>query len=374
MSNTVRLDLSKPLDGSDDSLNSSDTVDKNLDQDLDQGLNQDPDKDKDPEGSGNELAGETQAQPVREWNDENVFSFLSEKTGREIKSLDDLTVVEEKEMNLPEPVKQFFEYNTSTGRGMDDFIKLNRDFKSLPEEALIKEHIAMQNPDLDQADIDFMYNKKYVVDEDDFDDSHSRQVEIDRKLAAKEALKFFESEKEKYVKPIESTGTLPPDFDQEEFNEYLEAKKSKASTAESVKQNQVVFEEKTNALFNDQFKGFEFDMGDKKLVFEIEDIQTVKNSQSNLMNFISQFTDKNGTLVDAEKFHKALHIGSNIEKYAKFFYEQGKTEGLTLDDKTSKNLGERRVHLDTGDQNGFKVRSVDNKGKSNGEFKIRKRE
>jgi len=135
--------------------------------------------------------------------------------------------------------------------------------------------------------------------------------------------------------------------------------------------NTRLFEQKTNNLFNDKFKGFEYNVGDKKFRFNVKDIDSTKQKQSNINNFMAKFVDKNSALTDAKGYHKALYTAMNADAVAKHFYEQGKADAIKSSVAKAKNINmnPRQAH---GEVNvgGMKVKVLGNNS-SDFKFKIK---
>jgi hypothetical protein len=102
--------------------------------------------------------------------------------------------------------------------------------------------------------------------------------------------------------------------------------------------NSKIFEQKTNNLFNDKFKGFEYQIGEKKFRFNVKDAGSVKKLQSDSNNFMTKFVDEKKALKDAKGYHKSLFTAMNADAIANHFYEQGKADAIKDSVAKAKNV------------------------------------
>jgi hypothetical protein len=166
------------------------------------------------------------------------------------------------------------------------------------------------------------------------EESTIKKVKIAKKKVLAEAKKFFNSQKEKYKMPLESSSALVPDEEREEYESYKQYTKQAKTIEEENNRKRKWFDQKTNDVFSGEFKGFEFNVNDKKIVFNPGDANELKKSQSTPQNFISKFLDEQGLIKDAVGYHRSLAMAMQPEKFAKFFYEQGLADAT--DDVTRK--------------------------------------
>lgn len=291
--------------------------------------------------SENEKETEKEELQEKEIAEEDVLSFLKKKFNKEVEKLDDLFVEpeikEDDPIDLPEDVSQFLKYKKETGRGMDDYLKLQRDFSNMPEEDLLKEYFLTTEEGLEEEDVDVLLSD-YSYDEDVDDESHIKRVKLNRKKKILEAQKFFETQKEKYKQPTESVASGLSDSDKKEFDSYKQYIAEAKNIQEETTRKQEWFKKKTDELFSREFKGFEFDVDGNKVVFNPGDVEEVKSSHLNPGSFISKYLDDNGMLKDASGYHKALAMAMNPDKFAKFFYEQGLSKGVDGVQRKIKNI------------------------------------
>ena len=292
-----------------------------------------------------------------ELSEDKVLKFLGDRYGREITSFDDLVTEKEVTPEMPEDVAAYLKYKKETGRGIDDYVRLNRDFDSMNEDALLKEYYKATEDGLDNDDINIMM-EDFSYDEDLDDESEIKKKKLAKKKILSKAKKYFEKQKEYYKQPLESSGGLTSEQEEElgAYRKYIESAKTHK---EETERRQTWFTEKTDQLFNSEFKGFEFKLDDKNVTFNPGSADELKKIQSNPMNFISKYLDDTGLLKDSVGYHKALAVAMNPEKFAKFFYEQGKSEATEDVMRKTKNvnMGERRTPEVTS-KGGMKIRAM----------------
>jgi hypothetical protein len=291
--------------------------------------------------------------------EEDVLSFIKNRYNKEINSFDELISERNRAEEMPEDVSEYLKYKKETGRGFEDFLKLREDYDSMSPDNLLREYLSATQDGLDDEDIDVMMSD-YKYDEDLDDDSRIKKVKIERKKAIAEAKKYFNSQKEKYKVPLESSEKGLSKEEKEEFDAYRKYLNESKTIEEENNRKRNWFEKKTDEVFNSGFKGFEFNVNNRKLTFNPGDAAELKKNQSNPMNFIGKFLDDNGLIKDAEGYHKSLSVAMNPEKFARFFYEQGMADATDdLMRKTKNiNMSERRAPEVARQTEGVQVRAL----------------
>lgn len=313
-----------------------------------------------------------QQEPVEEeLSEEKVLSYIGKRYNKQINSFDELVAERQESEPLPEDVAAYMKYKKETGRGFEDFIKLKKDFDSMDPDNLLKEYLAITQVGLDAEDIEAMMDD-YRYDEDVDDESKVKKVKIARKKAIAEAKKFFTEQKEKYKLPLESSGLGVSQEEKEEFEAYKQYIQQAKTIQEENERKRKWFDQKSDEVFSKDFKGFEFNINDKKITFSPGDSAELRKAQSNPMNFINKFLDDSGLIKDAAGYHKSLSVAMNPEKFAKFFYEQGladatedvlrKTKNINMSERKAPEavskggMQIRAVNQDSG--RGLKIRSI----------------
>jgi hypothetical protein len=292
--------------------------------------------------------------------EEEVLSFIKNRYGDEVSSLDDLTSKRKDTPDLPEEIVNYLNYKKETGRGLDDFMRLTKDVDGMNEDQLLFEFWKQQKPHLDSDDVDFELNERFSYDEDADDASDVRKRKIAKKEELAKAKEYFNKLKETYKTKVESTKDFIPAEELEDFNAYKNNKtESQQSQTEATKRSEY-FSEKTNELFNEKFEGFEFKLNDKSLKYKPADSIKLKESQSDLNNFVTKHLNEDGYLKDAASYHKSLSLAMHPDSFAKFFYEQGKSDAVNDITKESKNIDMNGIRNATqsASSGGFKVTSV----------------
>ena len=273
----------------------------------------------------------------QELSEEQVLSYIGKRYNKQINSLDELTAERQEAEALPEDVAAYMKYKKETGRGFEDFLSLKKDFDSMDSESLLEQYLSATQEGLDADDIDSLMDD-YRYDEDIDDESHIKRVKIARKKAVAEAKKFFNTQKEQYKVPLESSAAFVSDEEKEIYESYKQYTKQAKTFEEENERKRNWFNQKTDEVFNGEFKGFEFNVNDKQITFNPGDANELKKAQSTPANFINKFLDEQGLVKDAVGYHKSLAVAMNPEKFARFFYEQGQADATEGTMKGIKNI------------------------------------
>jgi hypothetical protein len=272
-----------------------------------------------------------------ELNEEDVLSFIGKKYGKQINSLDEFTREREEAEPLPEDVAAYFKYKKETGRSIEDFIKLNRDLDEINPDKLLRDYLTETEKGLDEEDIESLM-EDYSYDEELDDESTIKKAKLAKKKMVAKAKEYFESQKEKYRIPVESTGNSISKEDSKALEEYRQYVQESMSLSEQLQKREQWFKDKTSEVFGSEFKGFEFALDDKKLVYVPGDGKEMLKVHQDPANFTRKFIGEDGLLTDPVGYHKALAVAMNPEKFAKFFYEQGKSEAVDDVMRKTKNI------------------------------------
>lgn len=302
---------------------------------------------------------EVHKQDDEELDEQKVLSYIGKRYNKQINSLDDLAAERSAAEQLPEDVSEYMKYRKETGRGFEDFLKLKKDFDSMDQDTLLKEYIKATQDGIDDDDVEVLMDE-YRYDEDLDDESKIKRVKIEKKKAITEAKKFFNSQKEKYKLPLESSVAGLSKEEKEEYDAYRQYIQQSKTFEEENNRKRKWFEQKTDEIFGQEFKGFEFAINDKKFSFAPGDATELKRIQSTPANFINKFLDDNGMIKDAVGYHRSLAIAMNPDKFAKFFYEQGLSDATEDVMRKTKNINmsERRAPEIAKTRDGFQVKAV----------------
>ena len=300
-----------------------------------------------------------------ELREEDVLSYIGKRYNKEISSIDELFTEREVSEDLPEDVSRYLKFKKETGRGFSDFAKANKNYEDLQDDQVLAEYYSLTEEDLDSEDIHYLMDEKFSYDEDVDDSSEIKRKSIAKKRELSKAKKYLNDFKEKYSTPLESSGKVISEEIQKELDAYKKYIQESKTIEEANQKKNEYFSRKTDEVFNSEFKGFEFEIGDKKIGYSYGDAKEMKSKQMNLENLIGKYVGDDGLIVDAKGWHKALSAAMDPERFAQYFYEQGKSDGVDDISKKSKNINMnvRNTPQSIGDT-GFKARAVnDNSGK-----------
>ena len=269
---------------------------------------------------------------------------------------------------LPENIEKLVSFMEDTGGTIDDYVRLNTDYSNVDEKTLIREYYKKSKPYLDKDDLDLIMEDNFQYDEDLDEEKDIRRKKLAYKEEVAKAKSFLEETKSKYYDEIK----LRPGVTQEQqkandfFNRFNEDQKA----AEKKHNN---FLQRTKNLLNNDFKGFDFNVGEKKFRYGVKNVNEVAEAQSDISNFIGKFLDKEGNISDAKGYHKALYAARNADTIAQHFYEQGKADAVKNVVAKSKNIKTDPRQTSSGSVfvNGLKVKSIS--GADSSKLKIKKR-
>ena len=233
---------------------------------------------------------------------------------------------------LPENIEKLVSFMEETGGTVEDYVRLNADYSNVNNNTLLKEYYKSTKPHLDNEEIDFLLEDRFYYDEDI---DEEREIKL-KKLAFKEevskAKKYLDDTKAKYYAEIKSRPTI--NNEQQKATDFFNRYNNEQN---KVAQQQEMFKKQTSNLFSNEFKGFEFNLGEKKFRYNVQNPTQVADTQSNIQSFVGKFLDKEGNVTDAPGYHKALYTAMNSDKIASHFYEQGKADAVKEVITNSKN-------------------------------------
>ena len=270
---------------------------------------------------------------------------------------------------LPENIQKLMQFMEDTGGDLEDYVKLNQDYSELDNNTLLKEYYKQTKPHLNSEEIDFLMEDNFSFDEEVDEDIEIKRKKLALKEQVAQAKQHLDGAKSKYYEDIKMGSKLTGEQQKaiDFFNRYNKESKEQQEVAE--KQHRT-FLNKTNQVFNKNFKGFEYNVGDKKFRFNVKDSDTVKGSQSDINNFVKKFLNKNNEMEDAKGYHKSMFTAMNADKIASHFYEQGKADALKNSVAKAKNINmdPRQQHGGEINTGGIKVRVL---GENSNDFKFK---
>ena len=269
---------------------------------------------------------------------------------------------------LPENIQKLVDFMEETGGDIQDYVKLNQDYSKLSDTEVIYEYYKKTKPHLNNEEINFLIEDSFSYDEEIEEEKNIKRKKLAFKEQVASARSHLDGQKSRYYEEIKAGSKLTPEQQKawDFFNRY---NKESEENKKIAKTRSEVFKLKTNKVFNDKFKGFEYNVGDKKFRFNVNNAEEVKTTQSDISNFTKKFLDKNATLSDAKGYHKSLFTAMNADAIAKHFYEQGKADAMKASVAKAKNIdmNPRQAH---GEINigGMKVKVL---GDNSSDFKFK---
>jgi hypothetical protein len=306
-----------------------------------------------------------------------VVEEVTEEEQKEVEEAKEEIVkaVEEAEATgepLPENIEKLMQFMEETGGDLEDYVKLNRDVEKLDDQDVLYEYYKDTKPHLNNEEINFLMNDEFEYDEDNDEEKTIKRKKLALKEQVASARAHLDGQKSKYYKEIKAGSKLTPEQQKaiNFFDRYNKESEQATKEAEAQKQN---FLQKTNEVFNDKFKGFEYSVGDKKFRFNVKDASKTKETQSDIGNFVGKFLDKNKSMQDASGYHKSLFTAMNADAVAQHFYEQGKADATKESVAKDKNINvdPRQSHGEV-EAGGIKVRVL-GEDSSDFKFKIKKK-
>ena len=272
---------------------------------------------------------------------------------------------------LPANVKKLMSFMEDTGGDLKDYVKLNRDYSEMDNQSLLKEYYETTKPHLQADEIDFLMDDQFKYDEDVDDERDIKRKKLALKEQVASAKSQLEENKSRYYEDIKAGSKLTTQ-QQKAVDFFSRHNKESESTKKIHAQAKTRFLNKTNEVFNEKFKGFEYNVGDKSYRFNVKDPSQVKESQSDINNFIKKFLNEDSQMEDAKGYHKSMFTAMNSDVIAKHFYEQGKADALKNSIANSKNIdmSPRGSHEAAIDNSGLKFRVL-NDDTADFKFKIK---
>jgi hypothetical protein len=269
---------------------------------------------------------------------------------------------------LPENIQKLVDFMEETGGDLNDYVKLNQDYSKLNDQDLLYEYYKQTKPHLNNEEINFLMEDSFSYEEDIDDEKDIRRKKLALKEQVASAKTHLDGQKSKYYEEIKAGSKLTQE-QQKAVNFFNRYNKETEELNKSAELNRNRFMKRTDEVFNNKFKGFEYNVGEKSYRFNIKDVDKVKSEQSDINQFMTKFVNEDSTLKDPNKYHKALFTADNPDAIAKHFYEQGKADAIKESVAKAKNvdMDPRQSHktIETG---GLKFKVL---GDDTSDFKLR---
>ena len=236
---------------------------------------------------------------------------------------------------LPENIDKLVNFMEDTGGSVEDYVSLNRDVSKMDNVTLLREFYKNTKPHLDADDVEFLLNKNFAFDGEADDPQEVKAKQLAFKEELFNAQNHFKSSKEKYYADLKlrKQNDIPPE-QREAIEHYDSYKQQKAESEVKIER----FKQQTDKVFNKDFKGFDFKVGENKYRYKVDNPQKVKEFQYSINNWIGTHLDDKGNVKDVSGYHKSLFAAQNADKIAGHFYEQGRADAIRESAKKAKNI------------------------------------
>ena len=328
---------------------------------------------------------QTETQESEESNQLTLEEIIEDEEGEEVKEeekpIEEATakeeVVEESvettpEIELPENIQKVVDFMNETGGTLEDYVKINQDYSNIDDSSLLYEYYTQTKSHLSKDEIDFLIDDNFSFDEEVDEPKDIKRKKLAYKEEIAKAKSHLEGLKGKYYEEVKLGSKLSKD--QQEAIQFYNTYNTEQSEVQKMQEKQTAhFNNETNKVFSENFKGFEFKVGEnKKYRFNIKDKQVVKDKQANIMNVLDKYIDDTNLLQDANGYHKALFVADNADEIANHFYEQGKADAIKQLNAESKNINMDPRKTDIVEAGGVKVRAISGDDSSKLKIKLKK--
>tara|TARA_R100000655_G_scaffold29451_3_gene59400 strand:+ start:3474 stop:4661 length:1188 start_codon:yes stop_codon:yes gene_type:complete len=314
-----------------------------------------------------------QEEEIVEEKQQEETPVIQEVTEEEVKQVEEEMVEAIAEAQatgkpLPEQVEKLINFMEETGGDLNDYVNLNRDVEKMDDSDILDEYYRSTKSHLSPEERSFLLEDSFGYDEEVDDTKEIRKKKIALKEQVAEARAHLDRQKSKYYEDIKAGSKLTEEQQKaiDFFNRYNKESEEQKKLS---KKTQEAFLKKTDSVFNKNFKGFDYEVGDKKFRFNVKDVDKVKTTQSDLNNFVNKFVGESSNIEDAAGYHKSLFTAMNADAIAKHFYEQGRADAIKNQVAKDKNIdmSPRQSHGEV-ESGGIKVRAL---GESANDFKFK---
>ena len=364
----IKIDLNKPPKPKE---KENEIKEDNTD---DEGVATEPDNTESTEKQ-EEVQPEKQTQEETPVLEEITEEEVKEEAKDEAKELTEELIdakIEEAETGkaIPENLQKVVDFMEETGGTLEDYVRLNQDFSSYDDMTVLREYYKQTKSHLTSDEIEFLIDDSFSYDEEIDEDRDVKKKKIALKEQVANAKAHLDGQKSKYYEEVKAGSKLTPE-QQKAVNFFNRYNKESEETQKIAEKQTNTFLNKTNNVFNDKFKGFEYNVGEKKYRFNVKNAGEVENSQSDINNFVKKFLNKNNEMSDAKGYHKSLFTAMNPDAIANHFYEQGKADAMKDSVAKAKNVNmDPRQSFSNDNTSGVKVRVLGDDS-PNFKFKIK---
>jgi hypothetical protein len=306
---------------------------------------------------------ETKEEPKQEVKEE--VQELQEQVEEAVQTSQDTGI------ELPENIQKVVDFINETGGTLEDYVKINQDYSNIDDSTLLYQYYNQTKSHLTKDEIDFLIEDNFSIDEEIDEQRDIKRKKLAYKEEIAKAKSYLEGLKDQYYEEVKLGSKLTDD--QQKAIEFFNTYNSEQSEQQKLEQRQVEhFNNESNKIFNEEFKGFEFNVGDKKYRFNVKDTQQVKDKQANILNVLDKYISEDNMLKDAKGYHKALFVADNADAVANHFYEQGKADAIKQLNAESKNINMDPRKTGTVEAGGVKIRAISGDDSSKLKIKLRK--
>ena len=328
---------------------------------------------------------QTETQESEESNQLTLEEIIEDEEGDEVKEeekpIEEETTKEEvveepvettPEIELPENIQKVIDFMNETGGTLEDYVKINQDYSNIEDSSLLYEYYNQTKSHLSKDEIDFLIEDNFSFDDEVDDPKDIKRKKLAYKEEIAKAKSHLEGLKGKYYEEVKLGSKLSPD--QQEAIQFYNTYNTEQSEMQKTQEKQTAhFNNETNKVFSENFKGFEFKVGEnKKYRFNIKDKQSVQDKQANILNVFDKYINDNNMLQDANGYHKALFVADNADEVANHFYEQGRADAIKQLNAESKNINMDPRKTGIVEAGGVKVRAISGDDSSKLRVKIKK--
>ena len=284
-----------------------------------------------------EVIAEVEQEEVADVEAPALEEITDEEVVTEEEVIEALDANEETGKAIPENVQKLLDFMDDTGGDLEDYVSLNRNVEDLDNQDALREYYKRTKPHLNSEEVDFLLEDTFSFDEDVDDERDIKRKKLALKEQVAEAKTYLDGQKSKYYEEIKAGSKLTQEQQKaiDFFNRY---NKESEQTQKIAQQQKSRFNKKTEQVFNNEFKGFEYNVGDKRFRYNVKDAGQVKETQSDINNFVKKFLNEDNTMSDAKGYHKSLYTAMNADAVANHFYEQGKADALKDSVAKAKNI------------------------------------
>ena len=384
--NVTKVDLSKKEIKDDDNIIKVDLTKK-------------PETDAVPEQSTDEVLVRDESETSEKVLEENVETTNEKPTGEEVSdavqdetpTLEEVTEEEVQEQTeelaeeveeaieqaqetgqaIPENLQKVVDFMEETGGTLEDYVRLNQDYSSYDDMTVLREYYKQTKKHLTDDEITFLIEDSFSIDEEEDDEREIKKKKIALKEQVANAKSHLDGQKSKYYEEVKAGSKLTSE-QQKAINFFNRYNKESEENKKIADKQTNTFKLKTQQVFNDKFKGFEYNVGDKKYRFNVKNAGEVKENQSDINNFVKKFLNENNEMSDAKGYHKSLYTAMNPDAIAKHFYEQGKADAMKDSVAKAKNVSmDPRQSFSNDNTSGPKVRVLNDYTSPTFKFKIK---